>query len=89
MTMPARVATAFGFERLLHDVSVKTQLAHEPVQDVIVLIRKAAWLDLERHVTIAEMVRRPRQKVQIGRRHGGKLLGARAHLHHQPAVFGR
>jgi hypothetical protein len=90
MTMTARrVAATFRLERPLHDVSVQTQLVHQPVQHVIVLIRQSAWLHLERHVSIAEMVRRSRQKVQIGRRDRRKLLGPRPHLHHQAAVFGR
>lgn len=84
VTMPTRgVAASLGLERTLDHLGVQPQLVHQPVQHVVVLVRQTPGLDLQRHVTIAQVVGGARQQVNVAGLYGRKQLGARPHLDHQ------
>lgn len=83
------VAARLGLERSLRYVSMEAELVHQTVQHVVVLVRKAPRLDLERHVAVAQVVSSARQEVLVRRFYAGKLLGLGLDPNDQGAVARR
>ena len=76
MMVAATVRASFGSEGRAREGDVQPQAAHEVVEHVIVLVGEAAGRDLERHVPIAEVVRRAREEERVvGGRDAEILVG--------------
>ncbi|HXK17677.1 MAG TPA: hypothetical protein VNG33_07735 [Polyangiaceae bacterium] len=85
----AGVAARLGLEGPFEHLGVESQLMHQAIEHVVVLVRKPPGLDLQRHVPIAQVVRGARQQVAISRLDDRQQLWSGAHLDHQLAVARR
>lgn len=89
VTVAPRIASPLRLERLLDDVSVQAQLVHQTVEHVVVLVQHATRLDLQRHVTIAEVIGGAREQVRIAGLDAGEELRPRSYFDDQRAVTRR
>src|SRR5882724_3293598 len=80
VTVPTRIPARLRLEGTLENVHGKPQLAHQTVEHVVVLVRQATWLDLQRHVPIAQVIGRSREQVAVVGLDRRQQLGARPHL---------
>src|SRR5688572_6884629 len=78
MTVTATVGACFGLERSPLEAHLGAQTAHHVVEHVVVLVAEKLALDLQRHMTVAQVVGHPSQEVCIGGVHRGHVLGGGA-----------
>jgi hypothetical protein len=86
MAVAARVPAGLGLEGSLEHAHGKPELLHQAVEHVVVLVRQPPWLNLQRHVAIAQVVSGAREQVAIGALDRRQQLGARSHLDDQLAI---
>jgi hypothetical protein len=90
VAMAAGLVTAgLRLESALDDVGAEAELVHQAIEHVVVLVRQASWLNLERHVAITQMIRGTRQQMRITRFDDGERLWPGSHLDHELAVARR
>lgn len=82
----ARVAAGLWLEWLLDHLHFEPQLVHQTVEHVVVLIRQAPRLNLQRDVPIAEVVSGARQQMPVAGFDRRKQLGPSPNLDDQRAV---
>jgi hypothetical protein len=56
---------AFGLERQPARLNVEPEAAHHGVEHVVVLVRKPALAELQRHVSVAQVVGAAQERVRI------------------------
>jgi hypothetical protein len=91
MRMPMttrRIASGFRFERPFLHLHRKAQLVHQAVEHVIVLVGQPARRELQRYVTISQMIGGAREQVRIAGFDDRKLFGSRPNFDDQIAVLG-
>ncbi len=74
MMMAAAVSASFGSEGRAHERNIQPEATHELVEHVIVLVGEATRRDCERHVSIAEVIRRAREKERVVRGRDAELF---------------
>lgn len=76
----ATIGTCFWLERRLYSAHTQSEPAHHRVQHMIMQPAQPPWLDLQRHMTVAEMVGGAHKQQRVVRLGTGNRLGGGSNL---------
>jgi len=85
----ATIGTCFWLERRLYSGHTQPESAHHRIQHMIMQPAQAPWLDLQRHMPVAEMVGGARKQQWVINLDTGDRLGGGSNLDHLALLVGK
>lgn len=76
----ATIGTCFWLERRLFSSHTQPEPAHHRIQHMIMQPAQPPWLDLQRHMPVAKMIRGTRKQQGVVNLSGGYWLGGGSNL---------
>ena len=86
MLVSAAIGARFRLERGLFGLDRQAQATQHVVQHMVVLKAQQAGFDLQRHMTVTQVVGGAGQQVRVGAAHRGHCLGRRQHADQVGAI---